>query len=142
MSSIANPYVKSRQRPLFVAPPEMKVCKDCGATKPRSEFTPHKGYRDGLVPYCKMCANKRTQESYSKHGEFIRAKRRAKYAQERGRQLPMVVERATLVSGPPCRVCGKALNPYDLARGECFRHPLARIRAGREDVNFLKGVTG
>jgi hypothetical protein len=41
------------------------------------------------------------------------------------------------VSGPPCRVCGKPLHHYDVDRGECFRHPVARLRNARESVPLM-----
>ena len=35
-------------------------------------------------------------------------------------------------NGPRCGVCGKLLKPYDIQRGECFKHPVERQRAARE----------
>jgi hypothetical protein len=37
-------------------------------------------------------------------------------------------------SGPKCITCGKELYHYDIPRGECFTHPVARIRAARKEL--------
>lgn len=36
-----------------------KACRDCAHIKPRSEFNPKPGTRDGLHPYCKICTEQR-----------------------------------------------------------------------------------
>ncbi|MGB8986360.1 MAG: endonuclease domain-containing protein, partial [Candidatus Sulfotelmatobacter sp.] len=41
---------------------ETKLCRNCGETKPLSEFTKAAGYKDGYKNWCKFCANARNQD--------------------------------------------------------------------------------
>jgi len=56
---------------------EMKLCKTCGTTKPKSEFTPDRRNLDGCQGKCKACFNAREIELS-----------RARGVQERSRLAP------------------------------------------------------
>lgn len=36
---------------------DTRMCKTCGIEKPTSEYHSRKGYRDGILPHCKLCRN-------------------------------------------------------------------------------------
>lgn len=63
----------------------MRECKGCRETKPFSEFSPHKGGRDGLAPRCKQCRNTRAQE-VCKAISIVTGKR--KYVRKKPRIYP------------------------------------------------------
>lgn len=42
---------------------DKKVCKECNIEKPVSEFSRNKGCKDGYLPLCKICRNKKLLES-------------------------------------------------------------------------------
>ena len=44
-----------------------KTCRDCGETKPLTEFYKHSSTKDRKQPYCKLCHNKRSVVSNRKH---------------------------------------------------------------------------
>ena len=47
----------------------MKRCADCKELKPYSDFPPSKKAKDGCHSYCKVCNNRRSQESRKRlHG--------------------------------------------------------------------------
>lgn len=50
----------------------MKVCKDCGISKPLSDFYMHKSKKSGFQSYCKGCANIRRVEWARKNTEKTR----------------------------------------------------------------------
>ncbi len=100
----------------------LKLCVRCETWKPRSEFPRHKGYRDGFATYCKTCANQLTQEAYRRNKARICEKRRARYAQERGRQLPLLTEskpgKCTCHQYSKCMRCRNAERERAFAAGE------------------------
>lgn len=63
-----------------VSPMRSKQCRDCGETKPASEFWKLKASKDGLAYYCKSCFGLRNSRSYRKKrdelGKTTRAYRR------------------------------------------------------------------
>ena len=42
------------------------TCRDCGVSKPASEFYRDRSRKSGLNPYCKECKNRRCRESYAR----------------------------------------------------------------------------
>ena len=42
---------------------ETKVCKECGQSLPRSNFSKNKATKDGLANYCKKCDKERRRKS-------------------------------------------------------------------------------
>lgn len=42
---------------------ETKVCKECGQSLPKSNFSKNKATKDGLANYCKKCDKERRRKS-------------------------------------------------------------------------------
>lgn len=59
-----------------------KRCRDCGESKPRSEFHVHRGRSDGLQDRCKTCNIELNKRWYREHPE-ARAERMDAYARDR-----------------------------------------------------------
>jgi len=80
----------------------MKVCKDCGQQKERSEFYKNKNCRDALFSYCKACHRKRSkkwsEENSERHSELIKTwevenrERVAEYKREERQKKPEQVK--------------------------------------------------
>lgn len=45
---------------------EVKTCRDCGSSKPLSEFNAHSGSKDGRHYYCRACHAIRGRRNYEK----------------------------------------------------------------------------
>lgn len=95
----------------------LKVCRDCGEGKPRSDYHAHKRARDGLYPYCKPCSSKRNAAWRAKNAERLREyerKRPKRSAEERRRMqlwrlykiLPEDYDRLFAEQSGRCAICG------------------------------------
>lgn len=62
-----------------------KVCTKCGKKKPLEEFYRHKGHKDGLSSYCKICKSVDGKQRYQKNPELYR-KASKKWQQENREQ--------------------------------------------------------
>ena len=49
---------------------ETKVCKECGQSLPKSNFSKNKATKDGLANYCKKCDKERRRKSSGYTGEL------------------------------------------------------------------------
>lgn len=54
----------------------MKKCKSCGEVKSLSDFHKHKGFKDGLYLYCKVCTNQKNRESWRRYAEIRKSANR------------------------------------------------------------------
>jgi len=63
----------------------MKMCTDCGETKPLTEFSPNKTCRGGYVHYCKPCKAARDRAYYLSNKERKQKEFAAYYAENRER---------------------------------------------------------
>ena len=80
-----------------------KVCKGCGESKQRSEFTPCKDMRDRLRSKCKTCINSQANEWKAKNPERVAAytkvmRPRTKEEKERRRNIMATPEAKARVS--------------------------------------------
>jgi hypothetical protein len=73
------------------------------------------------------------------HNKYVRAwqKTHPRKPKEKPEARQVSIFDLPAPAGPPCRVCGKPLHHYDIDRGECFRHPVARLRTARESVPLM-----
>lgn len=53
---------------------DMKTCRRCVVSKPKSEFSKQSAQADKLNPYCKECLKKMKQVEYANNKEFILAR--------------------------------------------------------------------
>lgn len=96
-----------------------KVCKDCAAVKPLSEFTRNRTRPDGLSFYCKPCKKNRDNATVLKNPEKYAAKRRSyrekhlaqglvTNAQDRARRLglPCDITKDDIIIPKTCPVLG------------------------------------
>jgi hypothetical protein len=82
----------------------MKRCADCKELKPYSEFPPSKKAKDGCHSYCKVCNNRRSQESRKRlHGGSRHYHLKHRYGIGADDFDRMVLEQ-----GRRCAICGRA----------------------------------
>jgi hypothetical protein len=60
---------KRGPKPLF--PPGVRVCTDCGGTKPVAEFVPIKSTKAGYCGACRSCRTRRNWENYHPGRSYI-----------------------------------------------------------------------
>ncbi len=100
----------------------MKICKDCGAEKPLSEFYKNHRMADGYLNKCKSCVRKKVSSHREKNIEKIRAYDRArgnrqdkKYRDEYRKRYPRKYKAHNIVNNAirdkklfrePCEICG------------------------------------
>lgn len=75
-----------------------KVCRECGETKPLSDFHPNKQCRGGVVGTCKPCSSVRTRQWYKDNRG-----RRQQISNEKNRDRK---RRAVEHFGDKCHDCG------------------------------------
>jgi hypothetical protein len=103
-----------------------KYCARCGKVQPREAFGLYTGNSDGLTDYCRKHVNQASNDSYHKHADERRRKRRERYAKEKNQQTDMFTALAT---GPRCPHCLKLLAHYELSLGVCLKHRSKRAAA-------------
>ena len=65
----------------------MKICKICGVEKPLNYFHKNKTYKDGHDSRCKECSSKIKKEYYINNKEYINARNRKNYLNNRNKTL-------------------------------------------------------
>jgi hypothetical protein len=81
----------------------MKRCADCKELKPYSDFPPSKKAKDGCHSYCKVCNNRRSQESRKRlHGGSRHYHLKHRYGIGADDFDRMVAEQ-----GGVCAICGR-----------------------------------
>ena len=79
------------------------------------------------------------ERNRAKRAAWMREWRRGRDAQKAERE-PVEAPKipAPAPDGPKCKTCGKVLHHYDYQRGECFRHPVERVREARSAVRLTE----
>jgi len=115
----------------------MKLCKECGAEKPLTDFYKHSQMKDGHLNKCIPCVKKRVSIHREKNIEKIRAYDRRRgnrqsqeYVREYRKRYPNKYKAHSMVNGAirskklfkePCEICG---SEHSVAHHDDYLKPL------------------